>query len=120
MNVEKHLLHRPVLTVLCSTALFFPFSSFVVQAVFLLCTGVHLRAGDAVIQMLWAGAVGVIGLLFFLPRAYGAFKTKQQVQFLKSVSIGIGLSIMLALFELWLHEVDRFCGGSAGTCGQWQ
>ncbi len=120
MNIEKHLLQRLVLTVLCSTAASFPFASFIVQAVLFLCTGLHLRAGDAVIQMLWAGAVGAIGLLFFLPRAYEAFKAKQQFQLLKSVSIGIGLSIMLASLELWSHEVDRFCGGSAGTCGQWQ
>lgn len=85
-----------------------------------LFTGMHLRAGDALIQMMAAIVISAFGMLFVLPRAVKDFKAKQSGAFIKSLAMGFGLALLLAALELWSHEADRFCGGAAGSCGQWQ
>lgn len=120
MDIEQNLPRAPIGTALSFAALAFPFASYVVQEVLLLLTDIHLRAGDAAIHLLWTSAVGVIGLLLASSSIYDASKKKRTLPLRKAIAVGICLSLVVATFELWTHESDRFCGGTAGDCGQWQ
>lgn len=98
----------------------FPLASLCVQTLVYALTGMHLRSGDALIQMMTAIVISAFGMLFVVPRALKDFKAKRTASFIKSFAMGFGLSLLLAALELWTHEADRFCGGMAGACGQWQ
>jgi len=97
----------------------FPLATYILQELLFQSTGLHLRAGDAAIHLIWTCVVGAIGLLLALSSVHQARKAQFKLPALKVTAAGMTASLILAAIELYSHDFTRFCGGSSSDCGVW-